>query len=241
VIAPGPGIAHTTPAIKPRLVDVHATVLSRFGVSPVADGDGQPVGTASTDPFDAQVGALQTRVDETGIPSDVKGWTRSFPSGWTVDNTGLGSGGVTEWRGWTLSNDDFWSRTQAGQQRENNVRARGVFAVADSDEWADKAYTGTYNIRMSAPSYSVAGARTATISFASHYLKEGSETATVSVSFDGGTATKLLTYDGDAVATPEKLSVQVPSGASTMRVTWSLTNGNNNWYWAVDNPEVSVS
>ncbi|MGH3862165.1 alkaline phosphatase family protein [Actinokineospora sp.] len=237
IIQSGPGVPAGTFTVKPKNVDIAATVLGIHGVSAALDG--QVLGTASTDPFEGVT--LKPRVDETGIPSGVLGWTNSVPSGWGIDSTGMGTGGMTEWRGWSLTNDDFWTRTQADQQRESNVRARGVFAVADSDEWSDKATSGTFNSALVSAPYAVTAGRTATIGFGSHYLKEGSETTTVSVSFNGGAETQILKYTGNAVAKVERLTVTIPSGATSMVVRWRLANGANNWYWAVDNPSVSVS
>ncbi|MGH3714220.1 MAG: alkaline phosphatase family protein [Micromonosporaceae bacterium] len=242
VIEYGPGIAAGVPAIKSKNVDIANTVLGIHGVTvdPAWGLDGQRTGTASSDPFDTLIGALQPRVDETGIPSGVLGWTHATPSGWSIDNTGMGTGGVTEWRGWSMTTDDFWTKTQRDQQRENNVRARGVFAVADSDEWSDKATTGSFTSALVSPGYDVSRARTVAVSFGSHYLKEGNETATVTVSFDGGAESVVLKYTGDAIAKLEKLAVNVPSGASRMVVRWRLSHGVNNWYWAVDNPSAAV-
>ncbi|MGW0249597.1 hypothetical protein ACWDYH_23520 [Nocardia goodfellowii] len=78
-------------------------------------------------------------------------------------------GGVTEWRGWSFTTDEFWTAAERGQSRESNGRARGVFAVADSDEWADKIFRGRFNSRPVAPPVPVSGNATATISFVSHY------------------------------------------------------------------------
>ncbi|WP_018682064.1 alkaline phosphatase family protein [Actinokineospora enzanensis] len=241
IIRTGPGTTPGTPAIAPRNVDVAPTVLSLLGVSIPSTLDGRVLGTATNDPFDTLVGSLQTRVDETGIPASVRGWTKTTPSGWTIDNSAMGTGGVTEWRGWSFATDDFWTRAEAGQNREGNVRARGVFAVADSDEWSDKSTSGTFNSALTSPAYPVAGKSTATIGFSSHYRKEGAETATVTVSFDGGTPRTVLTYTGDAIAKVESLTVAVPAGAATMKVTWRLANGSNNWFWAVDAPVVTAS
>ncbi|AKU19185.1 nucleotide pyrophosphatase [Luteipulveratus mongoliensis] len=236
--------AHGTPgvpAIAPKNVDTAAEVLSIFGAPRPSVLDGRPYATASSDPFDKQVSSLKARQDETGIPTSVLGWTKSFPSGWSVDNTGLGTGGVAEWSGWSLTTDDFWTRAEPGQSREANVRARGVFAVADSDEWSDKTHTGTYNTKMSTPAYTgISGKATATLRFGSHYRKEGNEVAAVSVSFNGGAPKEVLRYSGDVVAKNEQVSVPIPAGATTVRFTWSLTNGDNDWYWAVDAPSVSA-
>ncbi|SER58125.1 alkaline phosphatase family protein [Actinokineospora terrae] len=236
IIRSGPGTTPGTPAIAPKNVDVAPTVLSLLGVAIPAALDGRVLGTATGDPFDGLVGSLQARVDETGIPAAVRGWTKTTPSGWTIDNSAMGTGGVTEWRGWSFATDEFWTRTEAGQSRESNVRARGVFAVADSDEWSDKATSGTYTSALTSPAVSVAGKRTLKVGFSSHYRKEGNETATVTVSFDGGAARTALTYTGDAIAKIESLSIAVPAGAQSAKVTWRLANGANNWYWAVDAP-----
>ncbi|MCM3778704.1 alkaline phosphatase family protein [Microbacterium hydrocarbonoxydans] len=238
IIKTGPGVAKTTPAVAPKNVDIAADVLSMFGVAIPAEFDGRPLSATSTDPFDTRAGSLQGRVDETGIPSTTRGWTKSFPSGWSVDDSGMGTGGVTEWRGWSLTTDPFWTATERGQQRESNVRARGVFAVADSDEWSDKARTGTFNSLLTSQTYAVGGKSSATVSFVSHYRKEGAETASVLVSFDGGAWQNVTTYTGDRIAVAEKFTVAVPGGASSMRVRFSLTGGDNNWYWAVDDLRV---
>lgn len=238
IIKTGPGITKTTPSVAPKNVDIAADVLTSFGVPVPAILDGRALATASTDPFDGRVGSLQARVDETGIPTGTLGWSKSFPAGWTVDNSGMGTGGVTEWRGWSLTTDAFWTAAERGQQRESNVRARGVFAVADSDEWFDKTRTGTFNSLMDSQAYSVSGKSSVAVSFGSHYRKEGSETASVLVSFDGGVWRNVTTYTGDRIAAVDKYTVAVPAGASSMRVRFSLTNGNNNWYWAVDDLRV---
>ncbi|MGW6279951.1 alkaline phosphatase family protein [Kribbella sp. NPDC055071] len=239
IIRNGPGTTPGTPAIAPKNVDIAAIVLSRFGIT-APDLDGQ-VSPTSNDPFDTLVGSLQSRLDETGVPADVKGWTHTTPSGWTIDNTGLGTGGVREWQGWSFTTDDFWTRAAPDQSRESNVRARGVFAVADSDEWSDKTRSGLFNSKLTSPAYDVSGASTAVLTFSSHYLKSGAETASVLVSFDGGTPQTVLTYTGDTIAKLERLTIPVPAGAKGVKVTWSLAKGDNDWYWAVDNPQLTKS
>lgn len=136
----GPGIAAGARRVDTRLVDVAATVFKQLGIiaDPSWGPDGKPVQERSADPFDALRPSLSGRVDETGIPAGVLGFTHTAPSGWSVINNTMGTGGVTEWRGWSFATDEFRSRTQRDQSRELNVRARGVFAVADSDERADE-------------------------------------------------------------------------------------------------------
>ena len=111
VIAAGSGVPVSAPSVKAKNVDVAATVLDYLGVAKPANLDGRSILTTGTDPFDAKWPSLAARQDETGIPATTLGWTRSFPSGWTVDNSSMGTGGMAEWRGWTLTNDEFWTAT----------------------------------------------------------------------------------------------------------------------------------
>ncbi|MHC3387987.1 alkaline phosphatase family protein [Streptomyces lavendulocolor] len=242
VLATGPGIAAGARPLDTRLVDVAATVFHQLGITPDPSWglDGKPIQQRSTDPFDTLQASLGGRVDETGIPAGVLGFTRTPPSGWSVINNAMGTGGTTEWRGWSFATDEFWSRTQAGQQRELNVRARGVFAVADSDEWADRAFSGTYDSTLVTPAYSVAGKTSVTLDFTTLYRQEGAQTAQVLASFNGGTPTVVRSYTSDVVSRPQSLTVAVPAGASTVSFRFRYT-GSNNWYWTIDGVRVGAT
>ncbi|MFJ3904184.1 alkaline phosphatase family protein [Streptomyces sp. NPDC090025] len=242
VLAQGPGIAAGARPIDTRLVDVAATVFRQLGITPdPAWGlDGKPIQDRSTDPFDTLQSALTGRVDETGIPAGVLGFTHTAPSGWSVINNAMGTGGVTEWRGWSFATNEFWSRSQRDQSRELNVRARGVFAVADSDEWADKSFSGTYDSTLVTPAYGVTGASKVTLDFTTLYLQEGAQVGQVLASFNGGTPTVVKTYSSDVVSQPQSLAVTVPSGASSVSFRFRYT-GSNNWYWVIDGVKVTAS
>lgn len=58
-IQSGPGVPHETPAIKPKNVDIHSTVLNTFGVAAPADLDGQVLGTPPADPLDTMAGPTE--------------------------------------------------------------------------------------------------------------------------------------------------------------------------------------
>ncbi|MFF8601610.1 alkaline phosphatase family protein [Streptomyces sp. NPDC015232] len=242
VLAQGPGIAAGARPLDTRLVDVAATVFRQLGITPdPAWGlDGKPIQERTTDPFDTLQSALGSRVDETGIPTGVLGFTHTAPSGWSVINNAMGTGGTTEWRGWSFATDEFWSRTQRDQWRELNVRARGVFAVADSDEWADKTFSGTYDSTLVSPAHPVTGASRVTLDFTTHYRQEGAQTAQVLASFNGGTPTVVKSYTADVVSRPQSVTVNVPAGASTVSFRFRYT-GSNNWYWVIDGVRVSTS
>lgn len=242
VLATGPGIAAGARPIDPRLVDVVPTVLQQLGITvdPAWGLDGKPLQERTTDPFDALRPALTARVDETGIPAGVLGFTHTPPSGWSVINNAMGTGGMTEWRGWAFATDEFWSRTQRDQWRELNVRARGVFAVADSDEWADKSFSGTYDSTLVTPAYDVTGKTKVRLDFTTLYRQEGSQSAQILVSFNGGTPTVVKSYTSDVVSQPQSVSVDVPSGASGVSFRFRYT-GSNNWYWVIDGVRISQS
>ncbi|MGW6567407.1 alkaline phosphatase family protein [Streptomyces sp. NPDC054975] len=242
VLAQGPGIAAGARPIDTRLVDVAATVFHQLGIVPDPSWglDGKPIQQRSTDPFDALHSSLSGRVDETGIPAGVLGFTHTAPSGWSVINNAMGTGGMTEWRGWAFATDEFWSRTQRDQSRELNVRARGVFAVADSDEWADKSFSGTYDSTLVTPAYSVSGKTRATLDFTTFYRQEGSQTAEVQAVFNGGTPTVVKSYTSDVISQPQSLTVNVPAGASSVSFRFRYT-GSNNWYWVIDGVKITTS
>lgn len=232
VIARGAGIPAGSVRDDVRLVDVAATALAHVGVSG-AGLDGVPLNAPDGDPFDSLRPVLQARVDETGIPAGTKGFTHTPPAGWSVDNSKMGTGGVTEWAGWAFATDEFWSQSQRDQWRELNVRSRDVFAVADSDEWDDKSHTGTFDSTLVTPKWPVTGGSTRTLSFQTHYRQEAGQTAQVLVSYNGGAPAVVKNYTADAVAKTESIALQVPAGATDVQVRFRYS-GNNNWYWTVD-------
>ncbi|MFD3539674.1 alkaline phosphatase family protein [Streptomyces sp. NPDC058662] len=232
VLAKGAGIPAGSVRDDVRLVDVAATALAHVGVS-AAGLDGVPLHTPDSDPFDTLRPNLRARVDETGIPAGVKGFTHTPPAGWAVDNSAMGTGGVTEWAGWAFATDEFWSQSQRDQWRELNVRSRDVFAVADSDEWDDKSHTGTFDSTLVTPKWPVAGGTTRSLTYRTHYRQEAGQSAQVLVSYNGGTPAVVKNYTADAVAKSETVTLQVPAGATDVQVRFRY-RGDNNWYWTVD-------
>ncbi|MET9736405.1 alkaline phosphatase family protein [Streptomyces sp. NPDC006458] len=235
VIAKGTGFAPRSVRNDVKISDIAPTVLSHVGITPnpAWQLDGKPISTLTPDAFDSLRPALRTRVDEAGLPSTLKGWTNTAPSGWTVDNSAMPTGGVTEWRGWSFATDEFWTNTDLAQGRETNVRARDVFAVADSDEWDDAAHgTGQFDSTLISPSFPVTGGTVATVSYATNYRVDGPQTGDVLISFNGGAPQPLKAYRAD-VNTVEKLAVAVPAGVTSVRLHFRYT-GTNSSFWTVD-------
>ncbi|HCT81160.1 MAG TPA: nucleotide pyrophosphatase, partial [Micromonosporaceae bacterium] len=137
-----------------------------------------------------------------------------------------------------FTNEEFWSRTQSSQNRENGLRLRGIFAVADSDEFADRSGGGSYDSTLISPSFAVTGGSTLNLRYVTHYLQEGSQTGDVLVSFNGGPDQLVKRYSADARAKVESLNVSVPSGATNVKVKFRYYNASNNWYWVIDDLKV---
>ncbi|MFD7877207.1 alkaline phosphatase family protein [Streptomyces sp. NPDC059766] len=242
LIATGPTLSPGSVRYDVKMPDVAASALAHLGIAldPAWGLDGRPVQQPVPDDFDALRPQLQTRVDETGIPAGVLGFTHTPPAGWSVDNSAMGGGGVTEWRGWSFTTDEFWTRSQTDQNRECNVRARNVFAVADGDEWSDRTVSGSFDSTLVSPAYPVTGGRTATLTYTTYYRQESPQRGEVLVSYDGGTPVSVRTYTADVPSRTETVTLQVPAGASTARVRFRYTGGNN-WYWVVDGVRLTAS
>ncbi|WP_327187195.1 alkaline phosphatase family protein [Streptomyces sp. NBC_01334] len=242
LIATGAGLAPGSVRYDVKMPDVAASALAHLGIaiSPAWNLDGRPVQQPRSDDFDALRAKLTARTDETGIPASVLGYTHFPPAGWSVDNTAMGTGGVTEWRGWAFTTDEFWTQAQRDQGRESNLRARNVFAVADGDEWQDRTFSGTFDSTLLSPAYPVTGGTTATLTYTTYYRQESPQKGEVLVSYDDGTPVTVRTYTADVPSRTEAVTLQVPVGARTARVRFRYTGGNN-WYWVVDGVRLSSS
>lgn len=238
VVAAGPGIEAGTVRHDVKIVDIAPTVLKANGVltDPEWDIDGAALDDLVPDDFDSLRPVLQKGVDERR-PGDALGWTHETPEGWTIDNSNMPDGGVTEWRGWSFATDEFWTNTDLEQKREGNVRARNVFAVADSDEFDDLPNGGSFDSTLISPAYSVSGGRTGVLSFASNYQEDGPQTGEVLVSFDGGVPVSLKKYT-ENTNTVEHLSFAIPADATTAQFRFHYT-GSNSYFWTVDQVQLS--
>ena len=136
-------------------------------------------------------------------------WNAEGPFGWTRDNSNLPGGGAPEYEGWTFLLKDFWIDQQdtgdgTGQGRSGYTNGVNIVALADPD-----AYDGfvsinpdLFNASLSTPPIYLNGAEenTATISFASSWRQEGTQTAELQVEFfdvDGNSLSISAQYRSD--------------------------------------------
>ncbi len=254
VIAKGSEFPAGTVRDDVKIADIAPTVLAHDGIARDStwELDGEAVTDIVPDAFDALRPKLRGAVDEKGLVG-ITGWTNEAPEGWTVDNSKMPTGGSTEFRGWTFMTDDFFSNAELGQHRENNVRSRNVFAVADSDEWDDVSPKSSRNFdsTLVTPEYPLNGAATVDISFVSDYAVDDPQGAGVRVSFDeasGLQPQKLVDYPANGTrANPvnqvEHFSYELPRDAKgqlpkSIRLNFSYS-GINSAFWVIDQVRVS--
>ncbi len=178
-------------------------------------------------------------------------WARSFPVGWTVDNSAMPTGPAQdEWWGWVTSDVSFWTNVAGDQGRSLFTLASGNVLVADGDELDDyfSLANNSYDSSITTPSFDVAGADFVVISFVSHYGPEGVQTGQVFIDFDNQPEEEILRYDVQSLGSfsqlntsiptiNEQVSLQVaiPQGAATAQLRFRYANADNNWFWAIDN------
>ena len=203
---------------------------------------------------------LGKNVDE-GVAGD-KVWTKTAPAGWTIDDKGVpGAGnpaqdGVTEWAGWSFADRLWWTNTAGDQDRSQFTLGTGTVAIADPDEWDDSAHAaGRYNTYLSSPAIDISGVSSGamTLTFDSSWKPEfadyGEQSGNLKVSFDGAKPVELFLWLSDTGSPNFKpdstnetvtVNIEAPAGAKKMVLTWGLFNCGNNWFWAIDNVEVTA-
>ena len=143
---------------------------------------------------------------------------------------------------------DFHRRAAARRICEG----RGAIIVADSDEWDDDPHpAGNYNTFLSTPEISLEGvdANSVQLKFDSSWRPEGNQLATVTVSYDGGDPEEVLRWESvegsdfykNDESTNDTITVDLnnPAGASSLLLTFSYTDASNNWWWAIDNIQIT--
>jgi hypothetical protein len=182
-------------------------------------------------------------------------WTKTPPTGWSIDDTGVpGAGdpsqdGVTEWAGWSFAKPSFWIQ-DGGQNRNLFIKGTNVIAIADSDEWDDTSHAaGNMATYLKTKSISLAGVKPGSVivKYDSSWNPEEPQKANVTVSFDGGAPVEIFRYES-ATTSPnyrptefsETIAIPVnnPAGATNMVITFGYFDTRNNWWWAIDNLQV---
>ncbi|MFT5406165.1 MAG: hypothetical protein ACI9DF_005023 [Verrucomicrobiales bacterium] len=192
-------------------------------------------------------------------------WTNEPPANWEIDNSELFGAdeegiGVTEWKGWTFASKEWWVQVAGDQRRAEFARGQGTVAIADPDEWDDIGgpggqEPGGYNTFMSTSPIDISGidAGSAVLSFDSSWRPEFDDnyhqSGNLRVSFDGGEAIELFEWLSDSSSPNHKdeaideeviVPLNNPEGAQSMVITFGMFDAGNDWWWAIDNIEVTT-
>ena len=214
-----------------------------------------PYGSARADTFlneNFEGLPLQPFTSPTESGGDGTDWTSALPAGWTATFPSP-IGNPVEFQGWRVLDVDSWIATEGNQNRSawtrGGVGARGSVLLVDPDAYDDGTNidTSLFNASILTPAINLATIvpGTAAISFDSFYRAEVESDLFLDVSFDGGaTFTNLMTVDSatvpDGAVFDEHLSFPVNNPATgSLQFRFSLRDGSNDWWWAVDNVEVT--
>jgi hypothetical protein len=193
-------------------------------------------------------------------------WTDTPPEGWSVDESGIpgigmdATDGVTEWAGWAFTDKAWWIQAAEDQDRSLFELGSGTVAVADPDEWDDDERlpipiaTDPYDTWLTTPSINIAAVIPGTLelkfdsSWRPEFDDDYHQTASITASFDGGDPVEVLLWESDEAsanfkpyAVNETVTVALPNpaGATSVVLTFGLFDAGNDWWWAIDNVEVS--
>lgn len=178
-------------------------------------------------------------------------WTDVPPPDWSIDNSQMAGNAVPEFNGWVILDQQWWEVTAGDQNRTLFTNGSGNVAVADPDEADDGAGITSFNSFLSTPPIYI-GVYTSlqdlTLNFDSSWRDYANQTATVTISYDGGTPVEVLRWESAAGPNfhddNENESVSIPlsppAGACSMVITFGLTNAGNDWWWAFDNLVVTA-
>ena len=175
--------------------------------------------------------------------------------------------GPDEFYGFTFVDWEWWITTAQDQERSLFSGADGIIMVADADEYDDQAKAdgrglnqdgnvdipGLMNVFITTPPIDLTKSdrSTAILSFDSSFRPYDLMTGLVDVSFDdGATWDNLLTLDLDAfdgvnssldrVDERVELKLGAPASAANALVRFGLVDAGNDWWWAIDNLEVTA-
>jgi hypothetical protein len=183
-------------------------------------------------------------------------FTHTPPAGWNVDNTLMGGPpvdddfGTFEWEGWTFTTTDF-SVFTGNSQYAAFTKSTGNHAVADSDQYYALGSAAPLSTVLETPNVNITGqaANTLKLQFDSLWQTSGAQEAVITVDYGSGEVQVMRwasdNTDPDFHATNLNETVNIdlnnPAGATTAKVRIKYLEGNNDWFWAVDNIKIGTS
>jgi hypothetical protein len=197
------------------------------------------------------------------MKGDGTDFAKNLPAGWErVVGPTTPLTGPEEFTGWHVFDIDSWIAEQDDQSRSNFTRGgvgkNGQVLVADGDALDDyvSINPNKYSTLATTRPVSLAGVlpNSLRLEFDSSFRPEdpGTQFAKVEVTYDAGaTWSQILFYDtdntpggvGSTVRTNEHLVFDLdnPPTATSVQVRFSYLEAGNDWWWALDNIEMSAN
>lgn len=206
---------------------------------------------------------------------DNKVWSGTPPEGWEITNENPKDLGMPEWRTWAIVDLEWWTATAEDQRRSeftgvhNDGKGIGNGAVSDPDEWDDWGGNGDpdaisrWNGHLITPSIKIKGAaaKSLVLTLDSSWRPEDTQSAEITVSFDGGAAERILFFqsvgidagahtlvtiptlkmdeenikDGEQINETLEIPIDNPATAAEMVISFGVIDAQNDWWWAIDN------
>ena len=206
---------------------------------------------------------------------DNKVWSGTPPEGWEITNENPKDLGMPEWRTWAIVDLEWWTATAEDQRRSeftgvhNDGKGIGKGAVSDPDEWDDWANNGDpdalsrWNGHLITPSIRIKGAaaKSLVLTLDSSWRPEDTQSAEITVSFDGGAEERILFFesvgidagahtlvtiptlkmdeedikDGEQINETLEIPIDNPANATEMVISFGVIDAQNDWWWAIDN------
>ena len=183
------------------------------------------------------------------------------PAGWSLDDSGVpGNGdpandGVTEWAGWGFADKDWWIETAGDQGRSTFTRGQGTVAIGDGDEWDDATHApGEMTSLLTSPMIDLDGVvpNSMVLKFDSNFRPYDDMKAIITAQFDDSEPVEVVRWESQSSSPnfkpeidlnrDEAFSVLIdnPEGAQTLVLTFTYADAGNDWYWAIDNIELTA-
>ncbi len=206
---------------------------------------------------------------------DNKVWSGTPPEGWEITNENPKDLGMPEWRTWAIVDLEWWTATAEDQRRSeftgvhNDGKGIGNGAVSDPDEWDDWGGNGDpdaisrWNGHLITPPIKIKGAaaKSLVLTLDSSWRPEDTQSAEITVSFDGGAAERILFFqsvgidagahtlvtiptlkmdeenikDGEQINETLEIPIDNPATAAEMVISFGVIDAQNDWWWAIDN------
>lgn len=169
---------------------------------------------------------------------NASGFTHTMPEGWEMTTEGVTSG-EARWNGWTLSTIHEWTWAVGTDMRHWFTQGHNNVAIIESQHQRLND-TDRMDAHLTSATVPTKGQDTVAVEFDHHYRQgDAEQSAVVSVAFDNGDTETLETFTADKYSAHEYYEVAVPAGATSFRIRFDYLQGNDDFWWAVDNVSVS--